>query len=64
MATTLEAMKEAPRWLLYRTNTEGRKIPFYANGKPRSGTQEGPQGRHMDFRAEGMTEGGDDVDHA
>ena len=41
--TTREAMKKARRWLLWRPNSEGRKIPDYVNGKPRSGTLDTPE---------------------
>jgi len=39
----LEAMQAARRWLLYRPNAEGRKIPYYVNGKPRSGILDSPE---------------------
>jgi hypothetical protein len=41
--STLEAMKLSRRWLLWRLYADGRKIPFYANGKPRSGPLDSPE---------------------
>ena len=38
---TLDAMKSARRWLLWRPNDEGGKVPYYVNGKHRSGPLDG-----------------------
>lgn len=41
--STLESMKSARRWLFWRLSPEGRKIPYYINGKPRSAPLDGPE---------------------